>query len=120
MASTHHAFDYIELPVDGMAAARAFYADAFGWTFNDYGPGYTGIRAVAGDGEMGGLNGMSGGGAGGPGPLVLLYTDDLDATASAVQAAGGSIVDPPAEFPGGRRFTFTDPSGNQLGVWATS
>ena len=53
-------------------------------------------------------------------PLVLLFSDDLDATVAAVEAAGGTVVDGPYDFPGGRRFTFADPSGNVLGVWASS
>lgn len=120
MAPLHHAIDYIELPVTDLAETRGFYAAAFGWTFNDYGPSYAGIRSPSGDGEVGGLNAMADGGPRGAGPLVLLYSDDLDATVAAVEAAGGHIVNAPAVFPGGRRFTFTDPSGNELGVWATS
>jgi len=54
------------------------------------------------------------------GPFVLLYSDDLDGTLAGVTAAGGRVVDGPYEFPGGRRFHFLDPSGNELGVWATS
>lgn len=115
----HHAIDYIELPVDDLAAARDFYAGAFGWTFNEYGRSYAGIRNRAGDGEVGGLNALPSDAVRGAGPLVLLYSDDLDATHDAVVAAGGAIVEPPAHFPGGRRFTFTDPAGNQLGVWAS-
>ena len=52
------------------------------------------------------------------GPLVLLYSADLDATVAAVEAAGGEVVEPPYAFPGGRRFHFRDPAGNELGVWA--
>ncbi len=120
MTHTHHAIDYVELPVDDLAAARAFYTAAFDWAFNEYGPDYAGIRDASGDGEVGGLNGLAPHAARGAGPLVLLYSDDLDATLTAVKAAGGRIVDGPYEFPGGRRFTFTDPAGNELGVWATS
>ncbi|TQC44463.1 VOC family protein, partial [Rhodococcus sp. WS4] len=54
------------------------------------------------------------------GPFVLLYSDDLDASADAVRAAGGSVVNGPYDFPGGRRFHFTDPSGNELGVWSST
>ncbi|MGZ5398636.1 MAG: VOC family protein [Nocardioides sp.] len=118
MAHTHHAIDYVELNVEDLAAAQAFYEAAFGWQFNDYGPAYAGIRGPDGEGEVGGLNP-----AGQPrpgGPLVLLFSDDLDATASAVEAAGGRITESPYDFPGGRRFHFTDPSGNELGVWATA
>jgi uncharacterized protein len=118
MTSTHHAIDYIEINASDLEAAKAFYAAAFGWSFNDYGPTYSGIRAASGDGEVGGLNGTGTPGPGGP--LVLLFSDDLDTTVVAVEAAGGTITAPPYEFPGGRRFEFSDPGGNVLGAWATS
>ncbi|ETA07034.1 MULTISPECIES: VOC family protein [Gordonia] len=117
----HHAIDYVELTVTDMAAARTFYSGAFGWEFNDYGPGYSGIVGPGGAGspEAGGLAlGDSAPTRGGP--LVLLYSDDLDATVEKVRAAGGQIVDGPYDFPGGRRFHFTDPSGNELGVWSSA
>ena len=117
MESTHHSISYIELAADDLAASKAFYEAAFGWQFNDYGPTYAGIRASSGDGEVGGLNGTGTPGPGGP--LVLLFSDDLDATVSAVEAAGGVVTSRPYAFPGGRRFEFSDPSGNVLGVWAT-
>ena len=117
MNQVHHTIDYIEINVSDMASSRAFYARAFGWGFNDYGPTYSGIRG-AGDSEVGGLNGTGTPGPGGP--LVLLFSDDLDATVEAVEAAGGTITTPPHAFPGGRRFEFSDPSGNVLGVWAAS
>ncbi|WP_028644226.1 VOC family protein [Nocardioides sp. URHA0020] len=117
MTNIHHTIDYVELGVGGtLAETRAFYEQAFGWAFNDYGPAYAAIRWSTGDGEVGGLNAAREGGRGGP--LVLLYSDDLDATVAAVQAAGGAVVEAPYEFPGGRRFHFTDPAGNELGVWA--
>jgi predicted enzyme related to lactoylglutathione lyase len=118
MDHTHHAIDYIEINVSDLAAARSFYAQSFGWGFNDYGPTYAGIRAATGDGEVGGLN--AGGTPGPGGPLVLLFSDDLDATVSGVEAAGGTVTAAPYEFPGGRRFEFSDPSGNVLGVWSTA
>ncbi|GAC70585.1 hypothetical protein GS4_37_00120 [Gordonia soli NBRC 108243] len=116
----HHAIDYLELTVTDLAAAQAFYAAAFGWTFNDYGPEYAGIRNPAGSDvlEVGGL--AAGESVTRGGPLVLLYSDDLDDSVEKVRAAGGEVVNGPYEFPGGRRFHFTDPSGNELGVWATS
>lgn len=116
MATIHHAIDYTELGATDLPATRAFYEQAFGWRFNDYGPGYAGIAAPDGDGEVGGLNAERTPGRGGA--LVLLYSDDLDATVAAVQSAGGEVIEGPYEFPGGRRFHFTDPSGNELGVWA--
>jgi predicted enzyme related to lactoylglutathione lyase len=115
MTHTHHAIDYIEIGVADLGRARGFYADAFGWSFNDYGPTYAGIRGPDGSGEVGGLNGEGSSPAGGP--LVLLYSEDLEATLASVQAAGGTVVDEPFEFPGGRRFHFADPDGNRLGAW---
>ncbi|MEM9193152.1 MAG: VOC family protein, partial [Myxococcota bacterium] len=79
----------------------------------DYGPGYAGIRRADG-GEAGGFA------VGEPtpgGPLVVLYSSDLNATLQAVRDAGGSVVKEPFDFPGGRRFHFADPSGNELAVW---
>ena len=116
MDQTHHVIDYVEINVADLGAARTFYERAFGWQFNDYGPDYAGIRAPSGDGELGGLNATGRPGPGGP--LVLLFSDDLDATAAGVEAAGGTITAPPYEFPGGRRFEFADPSGTVLGVWS--
>ena len=117
MNQTHHVIDYIELSVVDLAASRAFYERAFGWEFNDYGPEYAGIRAPSGEGEVGGLGVGRTPGPGGS--LVLLYSDDLDASVTAVQAAGGAVTEGPYDFPGGRRFLFTDNSGNELGVWAS-
>ncbi|HEY6801691.1 MAG TPA: VOC family protein [Agromyces sp.] len=111
--------DYIEIPVTDLAAAQAFYGAAFGWEFTSYGDEYAGIRTAAeesGD-EAGGLNLVDEVTRGGP--LVLLYSNDLDATVTAVKDAGGQVVNGPYEFPGGRRFHFLDPSGNELGVWAS-
>jgi predicted enzyme related to lactoylglutathione lyase len=119
MSHHHHAIDYIELPVDDVAAAKAFYAAAFGWSFTDYGPEYAGIQHPTEPGEeVGGLNGAGPAGPRGAGPFVLLYSTDLDASVAAVTAAGGTVTEGPYEFPGGRRFHFTDPARNALGVWA--
>lgn len=114
---THHGIDYIELTVTDLDAAKRFYTAAFGWQFNDYGPTYAGIRRFDGSpGEAGGLAVATEARTGGP--LVLLFSTDLDASVAAVRSAGGTITDGPYDFPGGRRFHFTDPSGNELGVWA--
>ncbi len=104
--------DYIEFNVADIGRSKAFYGKAFGWTFTDYGPGYCEFS----DGHMkGGFD------AGGPvtpgGPLVVLYGDDLADILKSVEAAGGKIVKPVFEFPGGRRFHFTDPDGYELAVW---
>jgi len=109
-----HSIDYIEFSVTDMAEAKRFYAAAFDWKFNDYGPDYAGIQKEAG--EAGGLRLVSEVTTGGP--LVVLYSNDLDRTLERVREAGGRIVTEPFQFPGGRRFQFEDPSGNQLGVYA--
>lgn len=112
--------DYVEISVTDMQAARDFYGTAFGWTFTTYGDEYSGIRTAAEAeseaGEAGGLHLVESVTRGGP--LVLLYSDDLDETLTAVTAAGGTVVSGPYAFPGGRRFHFLDPSGNELGVWS--
>lgn len=113
MSHHHHAIDYVELSAPDLGAARDFYAAAFGWQFTDYGPEYAGIKGPDADGpEAGGLAV-----AGPANPLVILYSDDLDGTARAVASAGGTIVNGPYDFPGGRRFHFVDPAGNELAVW---
>ncbi|TQS46152.1 VOC family protein [Cryptosporangium phraense] len=112
----HHAIDYIEFTVTDLEAAKRFYADAFGWQFTDYGPGYAGILGTSG--EVGGL--AAGDEIRPGGPLVLLFSTDLDRSVEAVEKAGGRVTNGPYEFPGGRRFHFADPSGNELGVWSES
>ena len=111
---THHGIDYIEFVITDMAESKRFYEAAFGWKFNDYGPTYAGIQGQ--DREIGGFRldtEMSVGG-----PLVVLYSDNLDMTATTVREAGGRILKEPFDFPGGRRFHFQDPSGNELAVWS--
>jgi len=119
MADTHvhHGFDYIEIPALNLDASATFYRAAFGWSFNAYGPGYLGI--VTSDGhEAGGIS-LTGALERGDGPLVVLFSRDLELTRVAVLNAGGAITREIFEFPDGRRFHFTDPSGNELGVWST-
>ena len=108
----HHQIDYIEFSVTEMKVAQEFYGNAFGWEFTDYAPAYSGINV--GGREVGGLR-LDTPKLGGP--LVVLYSDDLDATARGVLRAGGTISIEPFDFPGGRRFHFLDPSGNELAVW---
>jgi uncharacterized protein len=112
-AHAHHGIDYIEFTVTDIAAAKTFYGTAFGWKFTDYGPEYCGI---AGEGrEVGGFREDAS--VRGGGPLVVLYSRDLESTLRAVEGAGGRILKAPFSFPGGRRFEFADPSGNHLAVW---
>lgn len=111
----HHSIDYIEFCVTDLDRAKAFYSTAFGWAFNDYGPAYAGIRKDGG-GEMGGLRPADEVTTGGP--LVILYSSDLEGSLDAVTGAGGHVTQGIFAFPGGRRFQFTDPDGNELAVWS--
>ncbi len=107
--------NYIELPVTDMAASKAFYTNAFGWAYVDYGPTYA---AFEGAGIDGGLDGASDRKPGSQGALVVLYAKDLEAAQASVEQAGGKITMVIFSFPGGRRFQFSDPSGNELAVWS--
>ena len=105
--------DYVEFPGADLAEIRRFYGEAFGWAFQDYGPSYI---AFVGEGTDGGF--ASNAEAESPkAPLVILYADDLEAMEARVRGAGGVITRAIFAFPGGRRFHFRDPSGNELGVW---
>ena len=115
-AGVHHGVDYVEIPVTDMEASKRFYAAAFGWRFNDYGPDYAGyVDGARGDREAGGLRRVDEVTPGGP--LVVLYSTDLEASEAAVRDAGGTIVAPIFDFPGGRRFELEDPDGHRFGVW---
>ena len=100
-----------------MQATKAFYGASFGWRFNDYGPGYCGyVDGARGDQEAGGFRLEETVKSGGP--LVVLYSKELEATVAKVKEAGGKITKEIFDFPGGRRFEFTDPNGNELAVWS--
>ncbi len=105
--------DYVELPGGDLATTKGFYASAFGWTFTDFGPSYAAIANAGLDGGFAAADSSSS-----TLPLVILKADDLEDALARVEAAGGEITAPIFEFPGGRRFHFRDPAGNELGVWA--
>ncbi len=114
--ATDMKIDYVELPAADFDAVQRFYEHVFGWTFEDFGPEY---RAFS-DGRLDGgfyqsakVSSSEQGAA-----LVIFYADDLEAVEQAVKASGGAIVKPIFSFPGGRRFQFTDPHGNELAVWS--
>lgn len=108
--------DYVELPAEDLDATEAFYSSAFGWSFTDYGPDY---RAFSDERLNGGfyksvLKSRTENGA----TLVVLYAIKLEETRDRVLAAGGSMHKEIFSFPGGRRFHFLDPHGNELSVWS--
>ena len=105
--------DYVEFRTTDIDATRRFFLDVFGWEFTDYGPTYTSFA----DGRL------SGGFSASPevtagGALVVIYATDLEHIEARVRESGGRIVRETYEFPGGRRFHFMDPGGNELAVWS--
>ena len=106
--------DYLEMPGGDLKAQKAFYAAAFGWRFVDYGPDYAAFDEGLEGGFYAGPRGDAGGG---PVPLPVLFSTDLEASLARIQGAGAEITRPIFAFPGGRRFHFRDPAGNELAVW---
>jgi predicted enzyme related to lactoylglutathione lyase len=105
--------DYIELPAADVARLKQFYIDVFGWEFTDYGPDYTSFS----DGRLaGGLRHEEE--RPGKGTLVVIYAVDLEAIREVVVASGGEVTRETFDFPGGRRFHFSDPGGNEIAVWS--
>ena len=104
--------DYIEFNVKDIARSKAFYSQAFGWIFTDYGPDYCEFS----DGHMKGGFARSEEVTTG-GPLVVLFAHDLADISRRIEEAGGKVLEPVYEFPGGRRFHFIDPEGYELSVW---
>ena len=110
---TEARIDYVELPsLTAHELTRGFYSRAFGWTFENYGPDYS--ATTNGTVDVG-LNGAAQEAQSAPLPVVRV--DDLEAAFDAATKAGGVIARAIFSFPGGRRFHFIDPSGNELAVW---
>lgn len=108
--------NYVEYPAKDIEATKRFFSAAFGWSFVDYGPDYT---AFSNEGLDGGFfrseqsSRTQNGGA-----LIVLISKDLEATEAKVRKAGGIVCKDIFSFPGGRRFHFIEPSGNELAVWS--
>ncbi|MGR4897279.1 VOC family protein [Stenotrophomonas sp. LARHCG68] len=107
--------DYVEFASRDPAASRRFFEQVFGWTFEDYGPDYTAF-------DDGGLQGGFFRGAPSTSEagsaLVVLYAERLAPLQATVEAHGGKVVKPVFTFPGGRRFQFIEPGGNELAIWS--
>lgn len=112
----HGKINYVEMPSRDLEATKKFFNEAFGWSFIDYGPDYMAIENAGLDGgffkservattENGSV-------------LVVLFSTDLEATLEKVTRSGGAIIRDIFSFPGGRRFHFADPNGNEYAVWA--
>jgi predicted enzyme related to lactoylglutathione lyase len=101
--------NYVELPVQSTVSTKAFFSAAFGWSFTDFGDDYA--ATMTGETDLG-LNGDRSQWT--SAPLAVIQVDDLEAVEAAVKEAGGTITQPIFAFPGGRRFHFREPSGNEL------
>lgn len=113
---TDQKIDYLELPAADLPTVQAFYENAFDWKFISYGDEYVAFNDGTIDGGFyqSDRSSLTENGA----ALVILYANDLEATLEKVLASGGKIIKEVFSFPGGRRFQFLDPSGNELGVWS--
>ena len=112
----HEKINYVEFPTNDLESTKLFFTQVFGWSFIDYGSEYS---AFSGEGLDGGFfksaqSSLTSNGA----ALLIFYSKDLDYTLSKIQQAGGEIVKPIFSFPGGNRFHFTEPSGNEFAVWS--
>lgn len=113
----HHKINYLEIPVTDMRAAKQFFRAVFDWRFTDYGKDYCAF-------DSGGIEGgfytcdlsvqQSTGSV-----LVVFYSDNLELTQRIIESNGGKVCQSIFEFPGGRRFHFEDPNGNEFAVWSS-
>lgn len=112
----HEKINYVEFPSKDIAATKAFFSNVFGWAFTDYGPEYTAFANAGLDGGFykADLNASSASG----GALIVFYSEALEKTLAKIEGAGGSVIKPIFSFPGGRRFHFADPNGNEYAVWS--
>lgn len=104
--------DYLEFPSRDGGATRRFFAAAFDWRFVDYGPAYQGIANAGIDAGI-----QSAAAEATAAPLAIVRVLDLDAAQQRVEQAGGVLTRPQFDFPGGRRFHFREPGGNEMAVW---
>lgn len=112
----HAKISYVEFPAKNIQVAKQFFSTVFNWSFTDYGSKYT---AFANAGINGGfylseqVTNTDNGSA-----LIVLYSKTLEQTQAKIEANNGLIVKPIFSFPGGRRFHFNDPNGNEYAVWS--
>lgn len=114
--NTHEKINYVELPSNNLIETKRFFKQVFDWSFHDYGPEYTAFENQGIDGGFfkADLHSSTSNGA----ALIIFYSQDLDATQIKIEQAGGTIIKPVYSFPGGRRFHFTEPGGNEFAVWS--
>jgi len=112
----HEKINYVEFPAKDIEKSKDFFSTVFGWSFVDYGPEYS---AFSNEGLDGGFfkSDLSASTENGS-ALIVFYSKSLEETLSKIKAAGGFIIKPIFSFPGGRRFHFGDPNGNEYAVWS--
>ncbi|HZX22546.1 MAG TPA: VOC family protein [Woeseiaceae bacterium] len=111
----HEKISYVEFPARDLTATKAFFERVFGWSFVDYGPTYASFSGAGLDGGFYEADVAASTDTGSA--LIVFYSERLEETQAKVEAAGGRIIKPIFSFPGGRRFHFTEPSGNEFAVW---
>ncbi|KXF82383.1 VOC family protein [Enterovibrio coralii] len=112
----HGKINYVEFPATDLLATKSFFSQAFGWTFTDYGPDYTAFSDAGLDGGFFRSEKHADTDVGSA--LVVFYSERLEQTETNIRQTGGEIVKPIFTFPGGRRFHFREPSGNEFAVWS--
>jgi predicted enzyme related to lactoylglutathione lyase len=112
----HEKLNYLEFPARDLLATKTFFTEVFGWQFTDYGPEYTAFdnQGLEGGFYLSNLASDASNGA----ALPVFYTNNLEATLQKIVSSGGNISTETFEFPGGRRFHFKEPSGNEFAVWS--
>ncbi len=128
----HEKINYLEFPAKNIEATKTFFTQVFGWLFVDYGPEYTVFRqpfdkrlagteknqsiekSIEGGFFLSDLCSSTKNGS----ALTVFYSNDLEQTQSKIEQAKGTIIEPIFTFPGGRRFHFSDPNGNEFAVWS--
>ena len=114
--SVHEKIDYVEFPAKDLAATKLFFNTVFGWSFEDYGPEYIAFSNQGLDGGFFLSDKVSSAENGSA--LIVFYSENLEQTQTKIEQAGGSILKPIYDFPGGRRFHFREPNGNEYAVWS--
>ncbi|MEF1289983.1 VOC family protein [Vibrio sp. M260118] len=112
----HEKLNYVEFGAKDLEATKAFFSSVFGWDFVDYGPEYTAFSNQGLDGGFFKSDHCSQTNSGGA--LLVFYSADIEATLNKVAQNGGEVIRPIFEFPGGCRFHFIEPSGNEFAVWS--
>lgn len=113
----HEKLNYVEIPATNIPASKAFFTAAFGWKFEDFGPDYTAFYSAESGLDGGFFKSDLSATADNGSALVIFYSGKLEQTQTKVKSAGGKIFRDIFSFPGGRRFHFIDPSGNEFAVW---